>query len=73
MQRHYCNEEQTWLDFEGVCSWCGVTEEQARVVEMHPSGITMERWRFPFKTPEEMAMIRRWLAVNNLDSGAIPF
>lgn len=41
--------------------------------DLHPSGLTMERWRFPFKTPQEQEMIRRWLAVNNLDSNAIPF
>ena len=30
MQRHYCREEKCWLDFEEVCSWCGITEEGAR-------------------------------------------
>ena len=30
MQRHYCVEERCWLDFEEVCSWCGMTEEGAR-------------------------------------------
>ena len=30
MQRHYCSEERTWLDFEGYCSWCGMTEHQAQ-------------------------------------------
>ena len=30
MIRHYCNEERCWLDFEEVCSWCGMTEEGAR-------------------------------------------
>ena len=29
MQRHWCEAEQTWLDFEGKCSWCEMTEEQA--------------------------------------------
>lgn len=28
MIRHYCNEERCWLDFEEVCSWCGITEDQ---------------------------------------------
>lgn len=30
MQRHYCREEKCWLDFDEVCSWCGITEEGAR-------------------------------------------
>ena len=29
MQRHWCNAERAWLDFEGTCSWCEMTEEQA--------------------------------------------
>ena len=29
MQRHFCIEEKTWLDFENKCSWCNLTEEQA--------------------------------------------
>ena len=27
MIRHYCNEERCWLDFEEVCSWCGMKED----------------------------------------------
>lgn len=30
MQRHYCRAERCWLDFVEVCSWCGMTEEQAK-------------------------------------------
>lgn len=30
MQRHYCTAERTWLDFEGECSWCGMTEDEAK-------------------------------------------
>jgi len=30
MQRHYCDAERTWIDFEGECNWCGMTEKQAR-------------------------------------------
>ena len=41
--------------------------------DLHPSGLSWERWRFPFKTPEERELIRRWLAVNDLNSNEIPF
>jgi len=41
--------------------------------EMHPSGLTMERWRFPFKTPEEREKIRQWMALNNINDNSIPF
>jgi hypothetical protein len=30
MQRHYCDVEKTWLDFEDECSWCGMTEDEAK-------------------------------------------
>lgn len=30
MQRHFCKSEHTWLDFSEVCSWCGITEEDAK-------------------------------------------
>ena len=30
MQRHYCNVEKAWMDFEDECSWCGQTEEEVR-------------------------------------------
>jgi hypothetical protein len=23
-------EERCWLDFEQICSWCGITEQQAQ-------------------------------------------
>lgn len=30
MQRHWCEVEQTWLDFEGICNWCEMNEPQAK-------------------------------------------
>jgi hypothetical protein len=27
---------------------------------MHPSGLTMHRWLWPFKTDEERAIVARW-------------
>ena len=39
---------------------------------MHPSGLTLARWHFPFKTPAERAMIVAWLNRNNFDD-SIPF
>lgn len=30
MQRHWCNAERAWLDFESICSWCELTEAEAR-------------------------------------------
>ena len=29
--------------------------------EMHPSGLTMERWKQPFKMPDERKMIQEWM------------
>jgi len=29
--------------------------------KLHPSGVTMDRWEFPFKTPEERKLIQDWL------------
>lgn len=40
---------------------------------MHPSGLTLERWNWPFKTPQERLQIQRWLALHDLDNPAIPF
>ena len=28
MRTHYCKADRDWITFEGVCSWCGITEEQ---------------------------------------------
>ena len=50
-----------------------VPDQTSLTIEMHPSGVTMERWRFPFKTAEELGKILRWMAVNDLNSGTIPF
>lgn len=30
--------------------------------DKHPSGLSWERWEFPFKTLEERIMIQDWLA-----------
>lgn len=30
---------------------------------MHPSGLTLERWNWPFKTPEERKKVAAWFAV----------
>lgn len=27
MRTHYCRADRDWITFEGVCSWCGVREE----------------------------------------------
>ena len=40
---------------------------------MHPSGLTWERWHWPFKTAKELEMTRRWMAVNDLSSDEIKF
>lgn len=40
---------------------------------MHASGLTLERWHFPFKTLAERAIVARWLAINNLSNPSIPF
>lgn len=29
----------------------------------HPSGLTLERWNWPFKTPEERKKVAAWFAV----------
>jgi len=30
--------------------------------QMHPSGMTLARWNWPFKTPEERELIAKWFA-----------
>lgn len=40
---------------------------------MHPSGLTWERWNFPFKTPAERELIAKWLAVKDVMNTTIPF
>ena len=42
MQRHYCMEERCWLDFEQICSWCGITEQQA---QEHNKGTSDDKFR----------------------------
>lgn len=29
---------------------------------MHPSGMSLARWNWPFKTPEERELVARWYA-----------
>ena len=33
MMRHYCDKEKQWLNFNDQCTWCGMTEKQARNYE----------------------------------------
>lgn len=42
---------------------------------MHPSGLTLERWNWPFKTDEERATIQAWLegVPKDLSDKSIPF
>ena len=40
---------------------------------MHKSGLTLERWHFPFKTPAERALIVAWLERTNFDTTNNPF
>jgi hypothetical protein len=28
--------------------------------DKHPSGLTWERWEWPFKTPEERVLVAQW-------------
>lgn len=30
MQRHYCEKDRAWLEFEHQCNWCGMTEDEAK-------------------------------------------
>lgn len=39
---------------------------------MHPSGLTMERWNWPFKTPYEQEIVRQYLHPHVFDDSA-PF
>ena len=41
--------------------------------KLHPSGLTWERWHWPFKTQAEREMIMRWMALTDLNNGTIPF
>jgi hypothetical protein len=29
---------------------------------MHPSGLSVDRWNWPYKTPEERAIVAKWFA-----------
>jgi len=40
---------------------------------MHPSGLNLVRWHFPFKTPVERAMIQRWLQSKDINNSGTPF
>jgi hypothetical protein len=40
---------------------------------MHPSGLTLARWDWPFKTPQEREIVRRWIELHDLDNQAIDF
>lgn len=35
---------------------------------MHPCGLTMSRWLWPFKTDEELAIVARWYSKTALAS-----
>lgn len=35
---------------------------------MHPSGMTLERWNFPFKTEYERELVRQYLHPSKLDN-----
>ena len=39
---------------------------------MHPSGLTLTRWHWPFKTPAERAIIAAWINRHTFDA-SIPF
>jgi hypothetical protein len=39
---------------------------------MHPSGMTLERWHWPFKTEHERELVRRYLNPQVFDD-LIPF
>jgi len=44
--------------------------------DLHPSGLTWERWKQPFKMPHERKMIQKWLQRRNgqdLNDGSTPF
>lgn len=40
---------------------------------LHPSGLTWERWNFPFKTPEERLKIMLWLHPKEIFDNSTPF
>ena len=40
---------------------------------MHPSGLTLARWYWPFKTPQEREIVRKWIELHDLDNQAIDF
>lgn len=40
---------------------------------MHPCGLTLARWHWPFKTPQEREIVRRWIELHDLDNQAIDF
>lgn len=41
-------------------------------MQKHPSGMTMERWNWPFKTPEERKLVMKWYKKNPTTYEAAP-
>lgn len=54
-----------WLEIKCTCgnpAAIGVvhTTSGACYPEMHPSGMTMQRWNWPYKTPQERELVAKW-------------
>lgn len=41
--------------------------------DLHPSGLTWERWNFPFKTPQERELVKKYLHPELEFDDSIPF
>jgi hypothetical protein len=37
-------------------------------MDKHPSGLTWERWNWPFKTPEERELVREYFALTSVEN-----
>lgn len=51
-------------------------KDTKQVNDLHPSGLTWERWRCVFKMPHERKMIQEWMqrkTGQDLNDGSTPF
>jgi hypothetical protein len=37
-----------------------VTDGFGAPLQLHPSGMTLKEWNYPFKTPEQMVLVMAW-------------
>jgi len=63
MRCKYCEEFfsrfRCGKESHGECD-CPKCQGYCKCDELHPSGLTMERWNWPFKTSEERKLVQQY-------------